>query len=319
MMDSSTTLLDRPDPPAVTVEPLGAHSTTRAVVGSALASAASSIGARDRGLRQYGDPEDVHQARIALRRLRAELRTLRPVLVRSWVEELNTELKWLAGVLGEIRDADVWLEQLDAHVLRMPAADIPAGRALIGRLRQERDVARGRLSEALASDRYRALVAQIADGSTDPPMKEGDPRSDAPARTVLPGLVARRWRQLRQGVAELDDDPSDEALHEIRKRAKKLRYGAEAAAPVLGHQAARLAKVAHDMQDTLGEIHDAAEMERWLRHQVLETGSLTTALAAGEIVERQRQRHDRYRSQWPHVWRHGRKKRYRRWLHAAKH
>ncbi len=50
---------------------------------------------------------DVHQARVATRRLRSDLKLYRPVLDPVWLSHTRADLKWLAMMLGEIRDLDV--------------------------------------------------------------------------------------------------------------------------------------------------------------------------------------------------------------------
>jgi inorganic triphosphatase YgiF len=63
----------------------------------------------DPGTRRGDDPEDLHQLRVATRRLRAFLRTARPLLEPEWAEPLREELGWLGGHLGPARDLDVML------------------------------------------------------------------------------------------------------------------------------------------------------------------------------------------------------------------
>lgn len=61
--------------------------------------------AHDPGARLGDDPEDVHQLRVATRRLRAFLRAARPLLEKSWAEDLRAEPGWLGGALGPVRPA----------------------------------------------------------------------------------------------------------------------------------------------------------------------------------------------------------------------
>jgi inorganic triphosphatase YgiF len=62
--------------------------------------------AADPGVRLGEDPEAVHKFRVAVRRLRAVLRTAQPFLLAEWVESLRNELEWLGSVLGPLRDED---------------------------------------------------------------------------------------------------------------------------------------------------------------------------------------------------------------------
>lgn len=197
---------------------------------------------------------------MATRRLRVQLRTLRPLLRPAWAEHVNDELKWLGALLGEVRDGDVILAELEDQLASLPTVDIPSLRPLMARLVTEREMAACRLVVALEGDRYRALVAKLWAAVAEPPLA-GEVKAGTPARSVLPGLVATRWKQLRKEVRDLGSEPSDERLHDVRKRAKKLRYAAETAEVVVGRPARRLARAAERMQDVLGEVHDAVVAE----------------------------------------------------------
>ncbi len=310
----TTLIVDRPG-----IDDLGRDCTVRELVASVIRAATAEVVTRESALVENGDPEDVHKARVATRRLRAQLRTLRPVLRRPWVDDVNGELKWLAALLGRIRDADVLFDELERLVRTLPEPDVAPARALIARLLTEREAANANLLAALQSERYRALVVRLEAAGDVPPMDADDDRADAPAASVLPSLVAQTWRALHKRVRALGDDPSDESLHEVRKRAKKLRYSSETAVTVMGKPAKRLAAAAEQLQSVLGEVHDAATAETWLRHEILADGSLSVALAAGELIERERRRHQVNRKRWPKAWKKARRKSLRQWLHDGGH
>src|ERR1700682_1745703 len=65
------------------------------------------IRGHEAGARLGTDPEDVHEMRTAVRRLRAILRAVQSAFDRAWVESLRSELDWLGTVLGAVRDLDV--------------------------------------------------------------------------------------------------------------------------------------------------------------------------------------------------------------------
>jgi CHAD domain-containing protein len=136
---------------------------------------------------------------------------------------------------------------------------------------------------------------------------------DAAARWVLPGLVRKPWKLLRKSVRAVGDDPSDENLHQVRKRAKAVRYAAEAAAPVIGKPARRLAEAMENLQEVLGELHDAVVCEAWLRRSGI-SSQPSQALVAGQLIERERQRQAICRRAWPKAWRKAADKRLRAWI-----
>jgi CHAD domain-containing protein len=130
---------------------------------------------------------------------------------------------------------------------------------------------------------------------------------------VLPRLVRKPWRKLRNAVDSLGVDPPDEALHQVRIRAKRARYAAEAAAPVIGRPAKRFAEAVAEVQGVLGDMHDAVVAEDWLR-QVGSTSSAAQALVAGELITRQRDEQAACRKAWIKPWKSASKKKLRSWL-----
>ena len=85
-------------------------------LGIALEAEYRALLAHDPGTRRGDDPEDLHQLRVATRRLRAFLRAARPLVDGEWAESLREELGWLGGHLGPARDLDVMLGRLRAEV-----------------------------------------------------------------------------------------------------------------------------------------------------------------------------------------------------------
>jgi CHAD domain-containing protein len=132
---------------------------------------------------------------------------------------------------------------------------------------------------------------------------------------VLPRLVRRPWRHLRQAVDALGDDPDDEALHEVRIRSKRLRYAAEAAAPVIGRPAKRLASAVALVQGVLGDLNDAVVAEQWLR-QAAKSAAPSTALVAGELITVERGEQQAGRNMWAKPWKAASDKKLRAWLKA---
>jgi CHAD domain-containing protein len=97
--------------------------------------------AHDPRVRLGDDPEDVHQARVATRRLRSDLRTFHSLLDEEWTQSLRRDLKSIGGDLGGVRDTEVLLDRLRAHAERLPTADQATARKLIQRLLQRWDTA----------------------------------------------------------------------------------------------------------------------------------------------------------------------------------
>ncbi|HEX7133948.1 MAG TPA: CHAD domain-containing protein, partial [Iamia sp.] len=134
----------------------------------------------------------------------------------------------------------------------------------------------------------------------DPPLRR---ESDERAGDVLPGLVAKPWRDLRRQVDALGDEPEDAALHEVRKGAKQVRYATEAVTPVVGRPARKAAKGVRRVQDVLGDHQDTVVAEEWLRTAAAaDEITAPEAFALGLLVAGERARRAELRATWPARW-----------------
>ena len=278
--------------------------------------------AEDPRLRHDMQMEAVHQARVATRRLRSDLKTLREVLDPEWATQLREHLRWAGERLGAVRDADVLAERLRRRADKHP--DLRGTAGLLAVISAQRDDAAAELRVALDSPRWLELLGALAAAAARPRLR-GAPQSDlelepaaaalpasarrsppfdpsAPLEVALPHLVGRPWGRLRAQVRRLGDDPSDEALHQVRIRAKELRYAAEAAATVVP-KAGRLAAGAKALQTVLGDHHDAVVAEGWLRAVAAATAEPEVAFAAGVLVGDERIDQAALRAAWPEAWR----------------
>ena len=296
------------EPPDVTATPVRSEDPLDVAQAAAAASVARLV-AHDPGVRLGIDPEDVHQARVATRRLRSDLRTFRRVVDERWAEALRDELKWIGGLLGDVRDTDVLLDRLLHRAEELPEPDRARGHRVLGELRSHRDQARGALLDAMRSEHYVALLDRLVDAAHGVVPSAS---TDADAFEVAT-LVRKPWKTLKKLVRELGDDPPDEALHAVRIKAKRVRYAAEAVAPAVDRRAAKFARAVARLQDVLGEHQDAVTAERWLREHA-RAADPAEAFVAGELAALERRAADRSRARWPDAWRRARHPSLRRWL-----
>jgi CHAD domain-containing protein len=256
----------------------------------------------DWGLRRAAPdvtPEDVHKARVAARRLRSNLRTLRSVLDPVWTRHVLDDLKWIGSALGDIRDVDVL-----TGLLATAPQDLQA------RLSRDRAAAVERLMPKLISQRYLNLLDRLHAATGNPPVlsaREGDAASGGGGE--LRDLVGAEWRALGRRVRKSGSQPTNRQLHRIRIGAKRLRYAAELAEPVIGESGHRIAKAAEEVQTVLGQHHDAVAAEEWLRAQVLSGSqesirdvSVSSAYAAGFLAAGEQQTQRRLRESWLRSW-----------------
>ena len=256
------------------------------------------------------DHEEVHQARVATRRWRSTLRTFGRLLDPEWSAALSMELSWLAGLLGTVRDADVLLAGLRRDLLELDGADAGAGHRLLKRLVTARAAAHRRLLAAMGEPRYAALLHDLVAAAAAP---EVMPEAARSAEQAVPPLVRTRWRRLQRTVLDAGHHPSDEALHQIRIRAKRCRYAAEAAAPVFGEPARTFARAVAGLQEVLGEQHDAVVAEGWLRRAAV-SARRDEAFVSGQLVMAERARAAAARERWRLLWASASRKRLRNWL-----
>jgi CHAD domain-containing protein len=276
------------------------------------------------------DPEHVHQARVGARRLRSVLGSFAPLVdnagpelddsPQTWWSGRRDELKWLGGALGEVRDADVRLQGLLTECSTLPTAYHLGTVALLAAAEDDQRLAHDALLADMASERYIELLRSLellASGSGALPVQIPTglwALLAQPAATGMPALALRQWRAVRQAVHRLGDQPPDAALHRVRIQAKRLRYLAEVAAPFVApaahrESAKRTAKAAAALQDVLGQLHDAAVSEQWLREgsdrvpgRAKSAVVFATGLVAGQLVARAQERQRALRKKWPAAW-----------------
>lgn len=248
----------------------------------------------------------------------------------AWLATLQEELKWLGGILGSVRDADVRLMSLEKNCAELPTIDSAAAELLVAVARDQRQYGHEELRDALNTGRYMELIRYLDALATGPSPRSPVPNEvwlllSEPAATGMPALAQRQWKALQKTARRLGSEPDDEALHRVRIKAKRLRYMAEVAAPVVRPAANRdaatiTAKAATELQDILGVLHDASVTEEWLRHTAPLAGArdetadpVTIGLAAGQLIAVEREAYRTARAEWPAAWRRLARKGPRQW------
>ncbi|WP_105030606.1 CYTH and CHAD domain-containing protein [Arthrobacter ruber] len=216
------------------------------------------------------DAQDaIHRMRVALRRTRSVLATYRSLLDDAdAVRLLRGELKWLAGVLGTARDAQVMHARLREMLAGEPADLLlgPVERTVEVELGGGYRKAHAKVLRALDGQRYFRLLDALDSLLAAPALA---PRAAGPADRVLPALINRDLKRLWAVVHEARNHPAGlgdhPALHEARKVAKRVRYAAEAATPIGRKKVVRIAEAAQGLQKILGEHQDSVVTRDLLR------------------------------------------------------
>ena len=259
-------------PPDEYSVPVGKRSTAGAVVRHTIANSVTQLLTHHAGIWLGNDHEDVHQFRVATRRLRSDLHTFGQLLDQRRTAWLRDELKWLGSEVGLARDIDVLSERLHAQMDGLGPNHSRAVRALSQRLDESIAAARQHVEACLSSERYVALLDALVDSTHDESL-ECTEFGDTLARDMFVELVRSPWRKLKKAADALGPDSADTDFHAVRIRAKRARYAAEAVALVYGREVRRFARAIADVQSVLGDHQDTAVAEEWLRRAAKEIPS----------------------------------------------
>ena len=215
------------------------------------------------GTRIGENPEELHDMRVATRRMRAAIKVFEDALPERarWFRE---ELRWVAGTLGDVRDLDVQVGRLetwkDASEEESPG---PPGKILEA-LKKRRTEARGRMLQALDSARYERLETSFGEMLRRGPGAErelaqgnGHGLGNEPVTSAAPDLISARYRKWRKAAKSLEESSSPENFHDLRKKGKRLRYTLEFVSEVYGRPADGLISPLKALQDALGDHQDA--------------------------------------------------------------
>ncbi len=271
---------------------------------------------RDPQVRQ-DKPDSVHKMRVATRRLRSTLATFRPLVDREITDPLRQELKWLAGILGDARDAEVMRARLALMIAEQPSELVigPVARRVDKEMRAAYRTAHARVVDALDSARYFDLLDGLDALDTAPPWTAS---AEEPAGEVLPVRVRRDWKRLRKQADSIDAAmplERDHQLHELRKAAKRVRYAAEALESVFGQDAKALAKAAKNMQEPLGDHQDSVVLRELLRQLGVRAHlDGENAFTYGRLHALEEARARDTEKQAAVAWKSSSDKRLRRWL-----
>jgi CHAD domain-containing protein len=232
------------------------------------------------------DEDAVHPVRVAIRRLRATLRTFGAVYRKDARSDFAHELRWAGNILGEVRDLQVLAERFAAEDRTAAPAMY---RAIAEEIDRDRAGAWDRVAEGLGSARGASLFETIAHWREAPPFA---PRSDRPvenARKRVETADAEVTKRLAR-VSDAATSDAGELLHDVRKAAKRHRYAVELAQPVLGEKAARTIERRQALQDALGAHQDAVVALAYLEQIRLDAQSGAAPGDLGELIARTRAR-----------------------------
>ncbi|MFF5206572.1 CHAD domain-containing protein [Streptosporangium sp. NPDC000396] len=243
------------------------------------------------------EEDAVHQMRVAARRLRSALKSFKSIV--EGTENLQDELKWLGQILGEARDLEVIRERFGGRLDSLDGDLIvgPVRARLSSDLLDEEHEAYDRIRETLSGERYFALLDALDDLIGTPVLTKA---AGKPGE-ILHAVAAKSWRRVTRAydTAQAIDDPAEreQAMHDVRKAAKRARYTAEA----LGMD--KPAKQAEAVQEVLGTHLDGVIAQGRLAAEA------ETARRAGEdtftygvLTGLERAEAERAYEEFPRIW-----------------
>ncbi|HKG62972.1 MAG TPA: CHAD domain-containing protein [Solirubrobacteraceae bacterium] len=203
------------------------------------------------------DPEFLHDVRVSIRRARSVLRELKDVHEPEARAHLRDELKWAQALTGPVRDLDVQLlewPELSAHVGDVRAAELEPLRALLAR---RRDRERAKLVRGLRGKRFRAAMRAWQALASEP--AGPGPDADKPIEAVAGKRIRKVLARMLEDGGKIGAKSPAEALHDLRKRGKELRYLLELFGSVFPERAVEpLVDGLKDLQKVLGRFQDRA-------------------------------------------------------------
>jgi CHAD domain-containing protein len=274
-----------------TSRPAPAGETAGRAVSSYVTKQIDAIFSGDFGLRRGSDP--IHDTRVAIRRLRSTVRVFGKLLDRDAIGDVDGELKWFAGLLGEVRDCQVQRHRFQEAIAQLPPEIVlgPVANRINTDLQSYQLRARKVLSGAMDSQQYLGLLATLQRWRTDPPIVGSPTRKDVDKR------ARRADSKADQRLAEAIEAGDDALLHRARKAAKRARYAAELRVPV-DKRAKKTVKHHKRIQTVLGDHQDCVVACDVLRRLAITAGTTPgeNGFAYGLLYAREQQAADAART-----------------------
>jgi CHAD domain-containing protein len=219
--------------------------------------------AREAGTRLGEDPEELHDMRVATRRMRAAIPVFQDHLDMDQMGPFVKGMRRTGRVLGAVRDLDVFFEKTSHYLDTLPEERRPELDPLLEVWRAQRTRARETMLRYLDSERYARFVRQFGDLLATPagsPPSSSQQSEPAPYRLrhVVPTALYRRFAE----VSAYDEWMAEPEVplaryHQLRIASKGLRYTLEYFREILGREASKLVDAVKGLQDLLGDINDS--------------------------------------------------------------
>ncbi len=234
------------------------------------------------------DTEFLHDLRVAVRRSRSVLKAAPPVLPGSLLDKYRPAFKWLGDLTTPTRDLDVYLlsyPQMRSTLMAASEEELEPFRQF---LRQQRASAYRQLAAGLRSARFKSLAS---DWRLDlEHLVSAPPGRRHTAGVFAASTIAKAHKRVLRGGQAITAASPPQALHDLRKRCKELRYQIELFASLYDPaESWRAVSELKSLQDCLGEFQDTDVQSGELRAFATammadQSAPAETLLAMGEIA-----------------------------------
>lgn len=220
------------------------------------------------GTRLGEDIEELHDMRVATRRMRAAFEVFADAFTPKTLKKLLKDLRATGRALGKVRDLDVFIEKAMHYEENLPAERQADLEPLLASWSQERELARTQMVVYLDSNKYADFKQEYSEFLSTPfagaRQQPDDILAPKRVREIAPVLIYTRLASVRAFDSILEN-ASLEQFHALRIEFKKLRYTVEFFREVLGEEARGVINDLKTIQDHLGDLNDAQVATQILR------------------------------------------------------
>jgi len=214
----------------------------------------------EKGTRLGEDIEELHDMRVATRRMRAAFEVFKPFFKPKAIKNHLKGLRATGRALGRVRDLDVFMEKAEHYLETLPEEERPGLEPLLEAWQQERALGQDKMLAHLDSKSYQQFKQDFNEFVSTPgagarPIAGVNPSPNL-VRHVAPVLIYTHLAAVRS-YERIITNATIEQLHALRIELKKLRYALEFFREVLGPQAKEIINDLKILQDHLGDLNDA--------------------------------------------------------------
>jgi CHAD domain-containing protein len=232
----------------------------------------------ERGTRIGDDIEELHDMRVAVRRMRVCFEIFEGIFTKKAIRRHRQGLREAGRALGRVRDMDVFMEKAERYLESLDGGESEALAPLMRHWEEQRESARQKMLAYLRSHKYLEFLEDfntfVHSKGRGVKQREGLSEGGDQVQHAAPRMIYTRFGTVR-AYEPLLDEASIEQLHQLRIEFKRLRYTVEYFREVLGSQSETVIKTIKEVQDHLGDLNDADVactilsefLERWEREQ----------------------------------------------------